>query len=230
MRTSIDPKTAKTLVKSNLNVERNMLDGLAPPLRETYMPSIELEDVAPTRGSAPDYTEYTRLGNHIFRAPNLLCISVDPSHLSLGTAKYKTKIVSIIKEALGKTLLNFRWKNRTFIYLSFVPFGESSKSLRGSVDYATHNLRSGISEVSSLTNISAHAMERLLERRRDVDIMKILSEEFDWNFVSSVQKKLKDLDSRPQDTFEFKMTTGSGGTACFVKDPGIPLLITTWYK
>ena len=68
-----------------------------------------------------------------------------------------------------------------------------------------------------------HAMERLIERRENPDIIKAALEEFDLNFVNEI------VFGRLKPKEEFEIQTFHGKACGIVSDTGIPI-VRTWIR
>ena len=71
-----------------------------------------------------------------------------------------------------------------------------------------------------------HAMERLIERRRDTDLIRLARDEFDVDFVKKILLNESGSPLLPNDEFKIKTLNG---WACGIVDPenGIPT-VRTW--
>lgn len=136
------------------------------------------------------------------------------------------RMTAVLREAFGNWLLSIRQSGRKTAYLVAQP---SDPDGWIAIVLWMYNTRSERIQFFVLASISAHATARLLERRRDVNLERILEEElggaaalieFAVRFRSN---KLSDEESR-QTSFTFSTTNGEFR---LTRD-GDALVATTW--
>jgi hypothetical protein len=136
------------------------------------------------------------------------------------------RMTAVLREAFGNWLLSIRQSGRKTAYLVAQP---SDPDGWIAIVLWMYNTRSERTQFFVLASISAHATARLLERRRDVNLERILEEElggaaalieFAVRFRSN---KLSDEESR-QTSFTFSTTNGEFR---LTRD-GDSLVATTW--
>lgn len=131
---------------------------------------------------------------------------------------------------LGDTNLYSYWKGRTFMVFTLMIMTPEDRPPYAELAIHTINIRSNAQRFYNIGLISTHAMERLLERRNDVNLLALLKEELDFSFLNSF---LEVLDNRYENggfkDKEFKLNTATGVMCIRIPDGDIVPVFTTWY-
>jgi len=132
-----------------------------------------------------------------------------------------------IQKTFGDAFIDGGWYSRTYLAFIFEIFkSDDGKPSRLAIISFSYNTRSGADQSYELAWITMHAMERLIERRRDTDLIRLARDEFDVEFVKNLLLSEKGPPLLPNE--EFKVKTRNGW-ACGIIDPeyGIPT-VRTW--
>jgi hypothetical protein len=142
--------------------------------------------------------------------------------------KRKIAFEAGVKKALGSCLLGSIWEGRTFICHGLEPMSPSDECNRpyhGRIRVVMHNMRSDAARDADVIEVTTHAMERMLERSSNADLMAVLAKELTWKFIESFAQTLRtDIESRR----EIQVLTTTG-IACIVIEPDTLPVLTTWY-
>lgn len=160
--------------------------------------------------------------------------SIANSTLPRKTGKLQSRMEADIRRVFAETLIDIGWIGRNLQYVIFQPsttdLDEKGKPQRAGITQCVLNSRSKHTTYNVVCVLTSHAMERLLERRHDTKLLKIVSEEFNLNFIVrflySVVSDSGDPLSQPLPEFKIRTTNG---WACGVCEPGNLPTITTWY-
>ena len=138
----------------------------------------------------------------------------------------RRRLEETVKQAFGDTLIGGGWSSRTYIYFVFeVLKVADGMPLQLAINGWFFNTRSNAEKVSQVALITMHAMERLMERRYDADLVRLARDEFDMDFVSTLVFG-KD-GKRPSVNEEFKIRTTHGWACGIVSETGLPI-VRTW--
>lgn len=150
--------------------------------------------------------------------------------------KRMAEVEHAVKSLLGECLLGSLWSGRMFACWGIEPVSpnESARPYHGILRYLTYNTRSDVSRDVDIVEVSTHAMERILQRQPEGNLLKALANEFTYDFINNyidTVLNLPEKDVASKVKLEFKVNTTTG-VACIVVDATRNTLavITTWYR
>ena len=162
---------------------------------------------------------------------SVLQASISSKPRSFGALKkfYVNSITTVFKDTL--LLYGEEGRNLEFIILMpFTPDEDNQMPHRAMIVHYHINLRSCSSKMREIAIVTTHAMERIIERRRDVRLITLMSEEFNLEFFTNLTQLViapHFLSPTPPEDKNFKIMTKTGW-ACGSIEDGIAT-ITTWY-
>lgn len=137
-------------------------------------------------------------------------------------------IETAVKTVHGDSMIGSGWSARSFtFFICETIHCEDSGLPNLLIKGWTINTRSGLQRGFTVAAITMHAMERLLERREDVDLIRLAQEEFNMNFVSRVVFGVNGVRLGVNETFDIQ--THSGSARGIVGEDGVPV-VKTWIK
>lgn len=139
-----------------------------------------------------------------------------------GQRRLETDIASVF----GESLIGGGWSSRTYHYFIFeIEKSPDGKPLQLVVKGWSLNTRSNSERVRPVAIITMHAMERLMERRRDTALIQLAGIEFDMGFI---RKMVFGENGSPLVAkVEFEVKTTHGRACGIVSESGVPV-IRTW--
>ena len=140
---------------------------------------------------------------------------------------YEQQCISLF----GESLLDFSWDGRMLSCITFIPFSESlqGEKIPFQVCISVYLLftRSHISKHHELAIITNHALQRIMQRSGNLNVIDALKKEINLECVSELAKFYADFENISKD--EFKISTNNG-TLCLVKDVEVGIFKgVTWY-
>ena len=155
----------------------------------------------------------------------------DRGYSKLGRAQ--AAIENGIRTMFGDCVLDLFWEGRTIYCVGLDPVepsDESNRPFHGMLLLLTRNIRSNNSSETSVTRITTHAMQRMLERRHRADLMPVLREELKWAFLENLTAVIQDLKAAGvfYERHEVRIPT-TNGHAVVVFEPRCTPVMVTWY-
>ena len=130
------------------------------------------------------------------------------------------------KTAFGDSLIGVGWSSRTFHYFIFeIHKSDNDRPRQLAINGCSINTRSNAPKFRQIALITMHAMERLLERRCDTELIQLAREEFDMTFVNTMVFGETGTPLAPND--EFRVRTLHGSACGIVSELGVPI-VRTW--
>lgn len=148
------------------------------------------------------------------------------SHLPQSLSYKRKWFVAKAKEVFGDMLIEHNWSGRILQYLVILPFlpdGDCSRPYKALIRAYQYSLRANHMSSVDFVVLTTHAMERLLERRKDARLSVLLVEEFNMDFIGDILEFLV----QSTDGTEFKIRT-ENGWACGLMQESVPTVLT-WY-
>jgi len=141
--------------------------------------------------------------------------------------RFRRRIEEDIQKTFGDAFLGGGWHSRTYLAFIFEILGSNDgKPSQLAITAFSYNTRSDVEQIHELAWITMHAMERLLERRRDTDLIRLARDEFDVEFIKNLLFSANGPPLLPNE--EFKVKT-KNGWACGIVDPGYGIpTVRTW--
>ena len=135
-----------------------------------------------------------------------------------------------IAKTLGENLLFMHWVGRALKSVAIMPcITEDSEATRRAVitSYST-NVRSNSTTSIPIIILTQHAMQRLMERKKDVRLLTLIKEEFDAAFLLEVLKSTEPVVCNPIiEPVNLKIDTVHGTAIVQIGLDGV--IMKTWY-
>jgi hypothetical protein len=143
---------------------------------------------------------------------------------TLRTTPKQKRIEESVRKLHHDSFIAGAWVSRTYLYFVFdLQKQGDGKPSQLSLSCWRFNSRSNAETFKVYAIITMHAMERLIERRSNPDVIKLAIEEFDLDFVNTVAfGKLL-----PQE--EFVIGTVHGKACGIVNESGVHI-VRTWIR
>jgi hypothetical protein len=131
----------------------------------------------------------------------------------------------------GESLLSKWWEGRTLSNIVFIPFSEDFAGnkipIQVCVSVYLFSTRSHSSMHHELSIITNHALQRIMQRTGELNVIKAVKEEIDLECVSQLSEMYASFGDLKEK--EFKINT-KNGVFCIVKDEVENILkCVTWY-
>lgn len=130
------------------------------------------------------------------------------------------------KKIFGNTLIGGGWASRAYCFFIFeIQKTDVVVPLRLLITGWSFNTRSNAANGHPVALITMHAMERLMERRRDTDLIRLARDEFDLDFISKIV--FGENGDRLSACEDFEIKTRNGWARGIVGDNNVPV-VKTW--
>jgi hypothetical protein len=144
--------------------------------------------------------------------------------------KRKQAIEQIYAEMLQATLLGFGWVRRTLIGYGLHPITEEGRPTFACLMWFTYNARTNVKDEGAVIDITTHALERMLERQPELNLIRAARSELTAECIESMVETFSDYHQKGElEERSFKVDTRTGTACCIVK-PGEVAVMTTWYR
>jgi hypothetical protein len=161
-----------------------------------------------------------------FTAAAKALLTPPPHTLSPRASSLRKRVESNIRAVQGDSFINGGWDGRTYNFIAFeVQHSNEGMPLQLAIILQSFNTRSNAQRVSTVALVTMHAMERLMERRHDADLMRLAHAEFDTQFLAEIG--LNTEASKLPIKEEFRIRTTHGLACGIVSETGLPI-VRTW--